>query len=63
MTKIEKNIYFLNMNNIFIYKVLLTRNKYRFVKHFSCEKYGDDNAYELAKKYRDDMLKYLDGPI
>lgn len=63
MTKIEKNIYFLNMNNNFVYKVLLTRNKHKFLKHFSCEKYGDENAFKLAKNYRDKMLKYLDGPI
>lgn len=63
MTKIEKNIYFLNVNDTFVYRVLLTRNKYRFLKHFSCEKYGDENAFELAKKYRNEMLNYLDGPI
>lgn len=31
----------------------------RYTKSFSCDKYGENEAFELAKKFREDKLKEM----
>ena len=59
-TKIEPNLYLVDINGCVSYKVVIIKNKKYFQKSFSIKLYGEEDAYKFAKAFKDYHKAFYD---
>jgi hypothetical protein len=58
--KIEPNLYFVDTDGYFSYKVVIIKKKKYFQKSFSLNLYGEEVAYKHAKAFKDYHIAFYD---